>query len=236
MATFVLVHGAWHGGWCWRDVVRFLREAGHDVFAPTLTGLGDRFHLAELGVVDLSTHITDVVNLLRFEELEKVRLVGHSYGGNVISGVAEVAEAQIDHLVYLDAIVPVHGKSHVEMVPARAGGAADQLKKAGKEAASLPVAGMGFLGVTRESDVAWLRRRLVPHPMASLTERSNLPADRAAALPRTFIYCTQREGPPSAFARAAREDPAWRYRELDTGHDAMVTAPRALTDLLLELA
>ncbi|MEQ8246046.1 MAG: alpha/beta fold hydrolase [Alphaproteobacteria bacterium] len=236
MTAFVLVHGAWHGGWCWRAVAGRLRAAGHDVFTPTLTGLGERVHLAG-GPIDLSTHVTDIENVLLFEDLSEVRLIGHSYGGIVISGVAEQVAERIGHLVYLDAIVPVHGKRHIDLVPARPGGSFEQINKAGVEVSALPVGSMEFLGVTDPEKVAWLRTHLVPHPMGTLLAPSNLPADRAADLPRTFIYCTERQGKSfSQYAIAAREDPSWRYRELATGHDAMVTAPEELTDLLLEVA
>ncbi len=235
MTTFVLVHGAWHGGWCWRDVAARLRSAGHVVFTPTLTGLGEREHLAQWPI-DLSTHVTDIENVFRFEDLEEVRLVGHSYGGIVISGVAERIAQRIGHLVYLDAIVPVHGKRHIDLVPPRPGGSFEQMGKAGIGADALPVGSMEFLGVTDPEKVAWLKTHLVPHPMGSLLAPSDLPQDKAASLPRTFIYCTDRPGKSfSQFALAVQNDPTWRYREMATGHDAMITAPGELTDLLLDV-
>jgi pimeloyl-ACP methyl ester carboxylesterase len=106
--TFVLVHGAWHGGWCWRRVADILIKAGHRVYTPTLTGLGERSHLAH-GNINLSTHVTDVVNVLKWERLEGVVLCGHSYGGFVISGVAEKMQDAIASIVFLDALVPEHG-------------------------------------------------------------------------------------------------------------------------------
>ena len=236
MPTFVLVHGAWHGGWCWRDVATRLSAAGHEVFTPTLSGLGERAHLAKWPI-DLATHIADIENVIAFEELEDVRLVGHSYGGIVISGVAERIASRIKHLVYLDAIVPVDGKRHIDMVPPRPGGSFEQVRKAGTDLDALPVGSMEFLGVTDPEKVAWLKRHLVPHPMGTLLAPSELPQDRAATLPRTFIYCTERQGKSfSPFALAAKDDPSWSYRELATAHDAMVTAPAELTELLLEVA
>lgn len=234
MTTYVLVHGAWHGGWCWREVAAVLRGAGHDVYAPTLSGLGERVHLARWPI-DLQTHIQDVANVLRFEELADIRLVGHSYGGVVISGVAEMMHEKIGHLVYLDAIVPKDGKRQIDMVPRRAGGSAEQFDKTEGEARELPVGSMAFLGVKDTEQVERLNRLLVPHPMATLLEPSRLPEDRASKLPRTFIYCLQRET-PSQFALDAKGDPSWRYREIDTGHDAMITAPDRLAELLLEVA
>ena len=121
MAIYVLVHSAWAGGWMWRSVARELRAAGHEAFTPTLTGLGERVHLAN-PEIDLDTHVLDVVNLVRFERLERVVLVGHSYGGMVISGVAERVPASIARLVYLDAFVPRSGESVADQLGrARAG-------------------------------------------------------------------------------------------------------------------
>jgi len=155
----------------------------------------------------------------------------------VISGVAERLASRISHLVYLDAIVPAHGKRHIDMVPPRPGGSFEQLKNAGAELDALPVGSMEFLGVTDPEKVAWLERHLVPHPMGTLLAPSELPNDMAATLPRTFIYCTERQGKSfSPFALTAKDDPSWSYRELATAHDAMVTAPDALTELLLEVA
>ncbi len=124
-ATFVLVHGAWHGGWCWVRVARLLREAGHLVFTPSLTGLGDRAHLAR-PEVDLTTHVHDIAGLLDMEEIEDAILVGHSYGGMVISGAAAQAPTRAAHLVYLDAFVPRAGQAVMDLLPS---GAADAMAR-----------------------------------------------------------------------------------------------------------
>ncbi|MBV9253581.1 MAG: alpha/beta fold hydrolase, partial [Actinobacteria bacterium] len=116
MATFVLVHGAWHGGWCWRKLTPLLRAAGHEVFTPTLTGLGERSHLGHPDV-GLATHVGDVAQVLWYEDLSNVVLVGHSYGGLVIGGVADQAPGRLKHLVYLDAFVPEHGRSMLDLGP-----------------------------------------------------------------------------------------------------------------------
>src|SRR5580700_6619085 len=115
-ATFVLVHGAWHGGWCFARVAEILRAQGHRVFTPTLTGLGERVHLASTEIT-LSTHVTDIVNVVRYEDLHDVVLLGHSYGGMVISGVVEVVPERVGALVYLDAFVPENGESLLDLVP-----------------------------------------------------------------------------------------------------------------------
>ena len=121
MTTFVLVHGAWHGGWCYKRVARLLRQAGHEVYTPTLTGLGERAHLINRAI-DLDTHVQDIVGVICCEELSDVVLCGHSYGGMVITGVAEQIAAKIRSLVYLDAFVPENGKSLMDYLPAQQSG------------------------------------------------------------------------------------------------------------------
>ena len=146
--TFVLVHGAWHGGWCWAKLARLLRDAGHEVYTPTLTGLGERAHLAR-PEVDLETHIQDVVAVLEAEELRQVTLVGHSYGGMVISGVAARTSGRIGHLVYLDAFVPEAGKSLLDYVGERAA-AMREAAAAHGEGWKLPSLAPEALGVTSQ--------------------------------------------------------------------------------------
>ncbi len=236
MTTFVLVHGAWHGGWCWKRVTPLLRAAGHDVFTPTLTGLGERAHLSspEIG---LATHVEDVAALIRSEELTDVVLVGHSYAGLVIAGVAEHVGERLRHLVFFDSFVPHHGVSLLDLAPPRPGGAADLAQREGPRAQYLPPGTMEFLGVSDPEDIAWLNRHLAPHPMKCFTDKSEQPANVMGRLPKTFIFCTVgRRGQFSRGANIARSEPGWQYREIDTGHDAMVTAPGALADLFLEAA
>jgi len=210
MAVFVLVHGAWHGGWCWQKVAPLLRAAGHDVFTPTLTGLGERVHLAHAGV-GLDTHVQDIVKVLEYEDLQQVVLVGHSYGGMVISGVAEELAARLAQLVYLDAFVPADGQSTYDLVP--------QLATAGRQQAAATGAGWrvpplpGDFGVTAAADLAWLLPKLVDQPLASFEQPVHWRNPAALALPRTYILCTA----PASFAWAAerlRSEPPWRYREL----------------------
>lgn len=230
-ATFVLVHGAWHGGWCWVRVARLLREAGHIVYTPTLTGLGDRVHLAR-PEVDLALHVQDIVGLLEMEELKRVVLVGASYGGMVITGVAGRAAARLAHLVYLDGFVPTNGQALVDLLPAEVAAelrAAAQTHGDGWRIPPLPPA---RLGVTDPRDVAWLLRHFVPQPIRTFEQP--VQAGDAARVKRTYIHSTEPE--VKAFARFAarfKQDRAWRYHEVKTGHDAMVIAPRQIAELLL---
>ena len=233
MATFVLVHGAWHGGWCWQRVASRLCTAGHEVYAPTLTGLGERVHLLS-PTVDLETHIRDVINVLDYEDLQRVVLVGHSYGGMVIAGVADRATDRLAHVVYLDTIVPRDGASGFTVLPAeRVAALQEQVRLAG-EGWLIPSPPVERFGVTAVEDVQWAAPKLVPQPLATFTQPLRL-TDRAAALPKTYILCTANPNSFRPFAEPVRGAPGWRYRELHTGHDAMITAPRELADLLLEI-
>jgi pimeloyl-ACP methyl ester carboxylesterase len=237
MATYVLVHGGGHGGWCYQKVARLLRVAGHEVHAPTLTGLGERSHLLWPGV-DLDTHITDVVHLLRWEDLRDVVLVGHSYGGMVITGVADRAADRVGKLVYLDAANPVHGQSlvdvagpHMEM--ARQMGAVVD----GVELVLLPGAGAAsFYGVTDPVDQAWMDERLTGHPWACFEQKLLLGDEEAlAAIPRFHIVCSETlpTRDPQMLAEARRAGRLW---DIDTGHDLMVTEPVLVADALQQVA
>lgn len=237
----VLVHGGWHGGWCWRKVVPLLRAAGHEVWTPTLTGLGDRGHLLT-PAVDLSTHVQDVVNLLEYEDLRGVLLVGHSSGGTVVAGVAQRVPERLAHLAYLDAFVPEAGQSLVDLLSPERRHDFERRVRAEGEDWKLPSPAPGpwevsvrqVWGVADEADLRWMVPRLGPHPFKTMTEP--LPAGNPAATPpRTYIRCTSFPNPTfDRFAEAAgRPGSGWRSRELATGHDAMVTMPRALAALLL---
>ena len=233
MATFVLVHGAFHGGWCWRDVVAALRRAGHDAFAPTLTGLGERSHL-QSPAVDLSTHVLDVVNLLRWHDLHDVVLVGHSYGGMVVTGVADRAPERLAAIVYLDALIPADGQSALDLQPA------DRRAAILEEVAALggfvwPPRSAAFYGVRDPARQAWVDGHCTPQPFGTLFERLRLggaPAARVAR--RLYILCTD---PPLPYLRRfyelAQAAGGWQTMELATGHDAMVTEPERLAEILL---
>jgi pimeloyl-ACP methyl ester carboxylesterase len=229
MATFVLVHGAWHGGWCWRKVGPLLRGAGHDVYTPTLTGLGERAHLLT-PAVNLETHIQDVQGLLCFEDLSEVILVAHSYGGMVITGVANEAADRLAHLVYLDAFVPADGQALGDLAPIPP-------RREGADWRILPPP--DDFGVTAHDDLQWLHARLGDQPLASFVQPVRLTDPRALALPRTYLYCAEKGGEDHIFgpdARRLRSAEGWRYAEVRSGHDAMITAPQDLARHLLDLA
>ena len=219
MATYVLVHGACHGGWCWRRVAPLLRAARHEVFTPTLTGLGERAHLAHRGI-DLEAHIQDVAAVLAYEELREVVLVGHSYAGLVITGVAERAADRLAQLVYLDAGVPRDGEAGLDLfAPEEVAAMRARVAAAGEGWRLPPPGGEQPWDVTSPDDVQWVRSKVTPHPFATFTQPLRLANPAAAALPKTFIHCTGTA--PSRWReiclRRVRSEPGWRYRALATG-------------------
>jgi pimeloyl-ACP methyl ester carboxylesterase len=237
MATYVLVHGGGHGGWCYRKVAQRLRAAGHEVVTPTLTGLGERSHLVS-PAVDLDLHITDVVNVLEWDDLRDVVLVGHSYGGMVITGIADRAAARIGRLVYLDAANPKNGQSLNDVTGGMISMVREQAEVVdGVELVLRPAAiPPQFYGVTDPDDVAWMADRLSPHPWRCFEQPLVLTDEKAlAAIPQFHIVCTStlatRDPELMAEARAAG-----RLWDIDTGHDLMITEPQAVTDALLEIA
>jgi len=225
-ATIVLVHGAWLGGWCWRKVTPLLRDAGHDVFAPTLTGLGERSHLLTRDV-DLDTHITDIVQVLEYEDLTNVVLVGHSYGGMVITGVADKAGDQISQLVYVDAMLPENGKTTTDYSQRKL---APITEDSWHDAAREPQE----WGVTDAGDVAWIKKHQTDMPRKCMTQPLQLAGDKSRQIKGAYILCSTRPFATEAAQRAKQR--GYRYRELlSAGHDAMVTQPRELTKILNEL-
>jgi pimeloyl-ACP methyl ester carboxylesterase len=243
-ATFVLVHGAWHGGWCWRDVQALLTARGARVFCPTLTGLGERAHLRD-PVPSLAMHIQDVVGLIKAEELDEVVLVGHSYGGMVITGVADRFRARMRHVVYLDAAVPKDGQSFAsqapDATPETIAATEAQFRTLAPDGQWMGVFPPVVLGVPPENAAAtaWLSRRLTPHPLRTWLDSIALPNGGAQGLARTYVLCTapvMRGASFAAHAARLKNDPTWRYREIATGHDAMVLEPAKTAALLAEAA
>lgn len=233
LSTFILVHGAWHGGWCWRAVSERLRASGHTVHTPTLTGLGERRHLLSESV-DLTLHVEDVCNVLFFEDLDQVVLVGHSYAGLVISGVANARGSCISHLVFLDASMPDDGERIVDLLPEYRREKLEAALENGEHSERPPM-GEQLFGISDPATLEWLTQRLVPHPMTRGMLDSKIPSMTAEALriPRTFINCTMS---PDLARRRSLQDQGFSYQEIATGHDAMITAPDELVALLDDCA
>ena len=237
MAVFVVAHGAWTGGWFWSKLRPLLQAGGHAVFTPTYTGVGERAHLAHPGI-DLDHHINDLLQLLQFEDLTDVVLIGHSYGGMVATGVADRAPERIAQLVYIDAFVPRDGDSALSLVPA------EQRQRMQDATAATTAAGDGWRlppnpmpPDTPAADVAWAVPRRLPQPIKTFTQPIVL-TGAVDRLPRSYVYCS-RFGPGDGFrpfAERAQREPGWRYVELDASHNPQVTMPETLARLLIDLA
>lgn len=227
MATFVLVHGSFHGGWCWQRVARLLRQSGHEVYTPTLTGLGERSHLVT-PQTGLELHIQDIRQVLEYEDLHNVVLVGHSYAGFVITGVAEHAPQRLARLIYLDAFIPHDGKSAFGLMP----GMEEQWAHIAASQGSgflIPPMSPAAMGITNPVDAAWAQSRLTPMPLVTHQQRIHLTSSQARQLPRTYILCTK-----FVYQATAREAQSlgWDCFMLESGHDAMITVPNELAQTL----
>lgn len=235
MATFVLVHGGGHGGWCWKPVAERLRAAGHEVHAPTLTGLGERRHRVSADVT-LDTHVEDVSSRLFHEDLSDVILVGHSYGGMVITGVADRAPDRIRRLVYLDAAIPADGEALIDGSPGLLAFNDVEVVE-GVRLGLWPERVIGPLyGLHDPQLAAWALPRLAPHPWLTFETKLHLTSgERVARIPRAIINCSTSlaRRPEQTRARWADGD---FVREIDTGHDLMLTEPQQVTDWLAEIA
>jgi pimeloyl-ACP methyl ester carboxylesterase len=238
MANFLLVHGAWHGAWCWRRVTEALVRAGHRAHAVTLTGVGERAHLLSKNIT-LETHIADVLGALEAEELDDAVLAVHSYAGMLGTAVADRVPERLSHLVYVDAVVPKPGESWSSTHASATRNARIAAAQA-SPTFSFPAPDPAVFGLSGD-DLGWVRRRQTPHPGNTYEATLAFDPARVAQVPRTFINCTQ---PPLATIDAIRPrvvdakfwDGHWlpgsRVVELPTGHDPMVSAPDALTALL----
>ncbi len=243
MATFVLVHPAWFGGWCWSKVAARLQARGHQVHAPTLTGLSERSHLAGPDV-GLTTHVDDVAGVVAFEDLSDVVLVGSSSGGGVITGLADRMPERIAALVYLDAFVPADGQSIRDLLPPERQSALDALVRTEGSGWLLPrfapppwpVILRTMWQITDEADVAWLLPRLRPTPYRHFTDPVRVTDAHLDAVDRVYVRCHRKPAPFDAFAAAAKSSPGWRLRELDATHVPFVTHPDDVTTVLHEVA
>lgn len=225
MATYLICHGAWSGGWSWRKMRPLLRAAGHEVFTPTYTGLGERAHLAH-PMVDLETHIQDVLAVIDYEDLRDFVLVGHSYGGMVVTGVADRVPERVKRLVYLDAFVPADGQSLSDLVQGDGRAVLDGWLLAPNPPAP----------DTNPQDMAWTTPRRRHQPVRCFTQKLRV-ADAKPGFPRSYIHCTKKLGPDTfqQFADRFRVDPNWDFRTMNASHSPNVTDPEALAALLLEI-
>jgi pimeloyl-ACP methyl ester carboxylesterase len=242
MANFVLVHGTSHGAWCWRLLSPLLRSAGHDVYTPTLTGLGESSHLvSKIDRITLATHVDDVTNLLFYEDLSDVVLVGHSYAGMVITGVAAKEPRRLSRVVYYDAYVPFEGENEISLWPPEEQARVQAEIRKGNRFRPLPPDGTPagfakFLGITDPDMVDWAQRRFTPHPISTYEDPPPKGSQESASIPRAFIHCTVGPFAPwfGVFAERARKQ-GWEMHDLSAGHDAMLTNPKGLADILMRI-
>lgn len=233
MSTFVLIHGAWHGSWCWKRVRKALQALGHDVFTPTLTGVADRSHLLS-PQVDLETHITDVVNLIQWEELTDVVLCGHSYGGCVISGVADRIPERIGALVYLDAFVLENGQSLHDVLPPPMREEQIALAKQADGWKVPPISAEAFH--VKPVDVDWVNRQCTVQPLATFQQKLRLTGEIDKIQDVSFILASGWAPSPFAMFYEQAKAKEWRTTSIDCGHDVMLDRPEDLTRELLASA
>lgn len=232
--TFVLIHGAWHGGWYYSRVRKILRSKGHEVFTPSLSGLAENSHNYSPSI-NLSTHIQDVANLIKFEGLDDVILAGHSYGGLVITAVADRMPEKISALVYIDAFVGKDRRSCLDLnIPEfQVGLFEDAQNNGGHTNMPIPAAAFGV----NPADQAWVDGNCTPHPFASFAERVPLSGAVETITNRTYVYAAGWQ--PSPFKpiyEDLRTQPGWKLHELSCGHDTMVDMPEETARILLEAA
>jgi pimeloyl-ACP methyl ester carboxylesterase len=229
MTDYVLIHGAWHGSWCWTRVRHLLAEGAHRVFTPTLTGVGERSHLLSRDV-GLDTHVADVANLIMWENLRDIVLVGHSYGGVVARHVADRMPDRIRSLIYLDAFVPDNGKALHDYLPDN-GEQFRELAVAHGDGWKVPPPPAAFFAVNA-ADAAWVDRQCTMHPLSTFESPARItgPCDGIGTIGYILASCF--DGPFGQFYAKAGERRWWR-EELACGHDVMLDMPNELTTLLL---
>lgn len=234
MANFVLVHGMGAGGWQWRGVADILRTEGHAVYTPTLTGLGERAHLLT-PETDLETHINDITSVIECEELKDVVLVGHSYGGMVVTGAADRKFERIGTLIYLDAFLPENGQSVMDLQPPDRIEFYHKVAKEQGEGWRIPAPPGAFWKLTDPDQIAQFDRLKKDHPLAAFKQPVQLNHPRPAS--RAYIWASGfTPSPFEKFAAACKKDESWLYREIESGHQMMMSHPREVAELLLELA
>lgn len=231
MSVYVLVHGAWGGSWCWKRIRGALQARGHEVFTPTLSGVGERSHLLSQKV-DLQTHITDVVNLIRWEELSDIVLCGHSYGGCVVTGAADRLADRINALVYVDAFVPESGQSLHDTLPAEQKGS--QVKGALEtgDGWKVPPIPAEIFNVNI-NDRAWVQRQRTPQPLATFQQPLQLAGGIERIKNLTYILATGWDHSPFPQFYEKAKAKGWKTLTMPCGHDIMLDNPDELLEILL---
>ena len=236
MTNFVLVHGAWCGGWVWRDVADMLRAAGHDVFTPTLSGMGDRSHLLT-GDIDLRTHIQDIVSTIEYERLSDVALVAHSYGGMVATGVGDLITDKIDSLIYLDAALPEDGQVMLDNVSAERRATVIQLAKDEGGGIGIPSSLLLDTGIEDQEQREAFLARTCPHPLAAQLDPIHLEGNFKRIRRKAYILAAISNSHHfRTYMEWARSEPGWVGEEIQSLHFPMTTMPRETADMLMRLS
>jgi pimeloyl-ACP methyl ester carboxylesterase len=229
--TFVLVHGSSAGGWCYRRVADLLEKGGHKVYAPTLTGLGERSHLMS-GLITLDTHITDVVNVIRWESLDNFVLVGHSYGGWIISGVAEQAEKKISSIIFLDAFMPENGQRVLDTNSPRSRAEIEEALHKAEISRPAPPASVWKVN---EKDQPWVNEKFTAQPVGVAFTPIRLTGARDRVPKKTYVRAKGYDNPNfEKYYAKVKSDRSWRTYEMPCGHEVMIDMPERTAEILLE--
>lgn len=236
MATFVLVHGAWHGGWCWARVAPQLRAAGHDVLTPTMTGFGERSHLLSPDV-GLELNVTDIANVLEWEDLSDVILMGASYAGMVTTSVADRMPGRIAALVYQNAFIAEDGVAQNDLLPDWRREMIEKEIAEDPDAWRMPPPTAALIGVTDPAAAAWIEAKMTVQSAKTFMDKARITGAHEAIASRTYIRATgYRNSTFDRYVAERKDDPRWRVEVLDTSHDAMITAADDIVRILLDVA
>ena len=231
---FLLIHGAWHGGWVWNEISEILRYQRYSVSTPTLTGLGEKKHLLS-SKITIETFIEDVVNHIIFEDLNNIILVGHSFAGSVISGVADRLKDRIQKLIYFDAMILIDGQKPFDITPKETVEQRIELAKKFGNNISIPAPSADAFGVFDIKKSLLLEEKLTPHPLSAFQSKLILKNEIGNGIPLSYIFCKKPVYKSLESSREVVRKMKWPIFELNAGHDAMLTHPKETLNLLMKI-
>ena len=231
---FLLIHGAWHGGWVWNEISEILRYQRYSVSTPTLTGLGEKKHLLS-SKITIETFIEDVVNHIIFENLNNIILVGHSFAGSVISGVADRLKDRIQKLIYFDAMILIDGQKPFDITPKETVEQRIELAKKFGNNISIPAPSADAFGVFDIKKSLLLEEKLTPHPLSAFQSKLILKNEVGNGIPLSYIFCKKPIYKSLESSREVVRKMKWPIFELNAGHDAMLTHPKETLNLLMKI-
>ena len=231
---FLLIHGAWHGGWVWNEISEILRYQRYSVSTPTLTGLGEKKHLLS-SKITIETFIEDVVNHIIFENLNNIILVGHSFAGSVISGVADRLKDRIQKLIYFDAMILIDGQKPFDITPKETVEQRIELAKKFGNKISIPAPSADAFGVFDVKKSLLLEEKLTPHPLSAFQSKLILKNEIGNGIPLSYIFCKKPIYKSLESSREVVRKMKWPFFELNAGHDAMLTHPKETLNLLMKI-